>query len=56
MEQRLQLVAWVLFLICALLFLVSSVLNGDWWTTSASILFGVGVVLFLISLRPGRQP
>ena len=55
MEVRLQLVGWVLFLICAPLFLVSALRGGDMWAASASIVFGVGVVLFLIALRPKRR-
>lgn len=37
MEERLQIVGWILFLICAPLFLVSGLRNGDWWTVAASI-------------------
>jgi hypothetical protein len=55
MEERLQLVGWILFLICAPLFLISGLLNGDLWTVAASIVFGVGVVLFLIALRPRKR-
>ena len=55
MEERLQLVGWVLFLICAPLFLVSGLRSGDMWTVAASVVFGVGVVLFLIALRPRRK-
>ena len=55
MEERLQPVGWVLFFICAPLFLVSALRGGDMWAASASIVFGVGVVLFLIALRPKRR-
>ena len=55
MEERLQLMGWILFLICAPLFLVSALRNNDMWSASASIVFGVGVVLFLIALRPKKK-
>ena len=50
-EERLQSIGWILFLICAPLFLVSGLVNGDMWTVAASLVFGVGVVFFLISPR-----
>ena len=55
MKERLQLVGWILFLICAPLFLVSGLRNGDLWTVGASIVFGIGVFLFLISLAPTKS-
>ena len=55
MEERLQLAGWILFLICAPLFLVSGLRSGDLWTVAASVVFGVGVVLFLITLRPRNR-
>ena len=55
MEERLQPVGWVLSLIGAPLFLVSALRGGDMWAASASIVFGVGVVLFLIALRPKKR-
>ncbi len=54
-EERLHLLGWVLFLICAPLFLVSALRGGDMWGASASIVFGVGVVLFLIALRTKQR-
>ena len=55
MKERLEVAGWILFLICAPLFLVSGLVNGDMWTVAASIVLGVGVVLFLIAVRPGRH-
>ena len=55
MEERLQVVGWILFLICAPLFLVSGLINGDLWTVAASVVFGVGVVLFLVAMRPKKR-
>lgn len=55
MEQRLQFVGWILFLLCAPLFLISALINGDVWSASASVVFGVGVVLFLVALRPKKK-
>jgi hypothetical protein len=55
MEKRLQVVGWLLFLLCSLLFLASGIRNSDPWSIAASALFGVGVVLFLVTLRPGKE-
>ena len=49
--KRLQTAGWLLFLVCAPLFLVSGLRGGDPWTVAGSITFGLGVVLFLIPVR-----
>ena len=55
MDSRLEFIAWLLFLVCALLFLISGLRNNDLWTIIASILFGIGVVLFLVEFKHKKE-
>jgi hypothetical protein len=41
---------WILFLACAVLFIVSGARNRDWFTFAGSILFLVACLLFLVPL------
>ena len=54
MENRLHIVGWGLFLLCSFLFIASGIINRDPWSTAASVVFGIGVVLFLIPLLAKR--
>ena len=45
-----QLWGWILFLACAVLFLVAAVENGDWKTALGSALFLISCILFLVVL------
>ncbi len=49
-ENRYHLAGWVLFLLCAALFLFSAVRDGDGILALASLVFLLGCVLFLIPL------
>ncbi|OQY20859.1 MAG: hypothetical protein B6I35_09780 [Anaerolineaceae bacterium 4572_32.2] len=49
-ELELQLWGWIVFIICAVLFIVSSIRNRDVLSLVASILFLVGCVIFMIPL------
>ncbi len=58
MNRRVQLLAWLawlLFLASSVLFLASGIVARDPWAIAGSLLFGVGVVLFLVSLWAGRN-
>jgi|TARA_B110000263_G_C15039925_1_gene388089 hypothetical protein len=50
-NERLQTAGSILFLVCAPLFLISGLRSGDIWTIAASIVFGIGVIMFLIPER-----
>ncbi len=41
---------WILFLVCAILFIASSIRNGDVLALIGSILFLVGCFVFMIPL------
>ena len=49
-EIKFQFWGWVLFVICALLFLASSLRSGDILSILASIAFLVACVVFMIPL------
>lgn len=49
-RRRLDLLGWVTFLLCALAFLAVGVRDSDALTVVASVLFLVGVLLFLVSM------
>ncbi|GEM_PF-6931656 len=51
-ERRLSFVGWILFIICALFFIGSAILNGDLLYLAGSIIFLVACVAFLIPLVP----
>jgi hypothetical protein len=51
--RRLDRWGWVLFLICALLFIAAGLRDGDLLITVGSVLFLVACVLFLV---PHRRP
>lgn len=42
-----QLVGWLLFILCALCFLVSSLVNQDFWALSGSLIFLLACLLFI---------
>ncbi len=45
-----QLLGWILFMACDVLFIVSSIRNRDVYSLVASILFLIGCVLFVVPL------
>jgi len=54
MNGRLSMVAWGLFLVCSVLYLISGIQNRDPWSPAGSALFAVGVVVFIVALRVER--
>ena len=49
-ETRYHFAGWILFLLCAALFLFSALRDGDGVLALASLVFFLGCVLFLIPL------
>jgi len=47
-ERQFQLLGWVLFLGCSILFIIDSVAAGSPWGLAGSAFFLVGCVIFLI--------
>lgn len=55
-ERSLQLVGWVLFLVCATLFIISAASSGDMPYLVGSIIFFLACVLFVIPLLSRERP
>lgn len=49
--MRLHKVAWVLFLICGLIYLMAAIRDGDILMAAGSAFFAVAVILFLFPDR-----
>ena len=48
MRNRLELTGWALWFLGLGPFLISGIRNANPWTVSGTLLFGAGIVLFLI--------
>lgn len=53
--QTIHRVGWMLFLLCAVLFLISGMRSGDTLITAGSALFLLACFLFLYSLKTKGQ-
>lgn len=49
-EDMLHLVGWILFVLCAIFFIASSLKNHDTLTLIGSVLFLISCLVFIISL------
>jgi len=49
-EAAYQLTGWILFILCAILFLASGISHGDILTTVGSVIFLIACFVFLIPL------
>jgi len=49
-SEKYQLWGWILFLICALFFIASSLQNGDRFALIASLVFFVACIVFMVPL------
>jgi len=55
-EIRCQLVGWMLFIMCAIFFIASSVRNHDILTFIGSVIFLIACIVFLIPIfRPNEK-
>jgi len=55
-EIKYQLAGWILFIICAVLFVASSLKNHDILTFMGSVVFLIACIVFLIPLiRPSKR-
>lgn len=44
---RKELIGWTLFTLSGVVFLIGGIINGDWWSISASIPWLVGCAIFI---------
>ncbi len=55
-EKNYHILGWVLFIVCAAFFIISSLLNKDIWTFAGSIVFLAACIVFLIPLlKPDKR-
>ena len=55
-ESKYQLVGWILFVICAIFFIASSLKNHDTLTFIGGVIFLIACIVFLIPLvRPNKK-
>ena len=54
-EIKCQLAGWILFIICAIFFVASSLKNQDILTFIASVIFLIACIVFLIPLVRSRK-
>ena len=52
---RYQLYGWILFVLCAVFFIASSLKNGDYLGLAASIIFLIACFVFIIPLVTGSR-
>ena len=50
LEIKYQLAGWILFIICAILFIISSLKDHDMLTLIGSVIFLIACIVFLIPL------
>ncbi len=48
--MKFQLIGWSLFLLCSVFYIISSILMGDWFYLTGSVLFLIACVVFMIPL------
>ncbi len=53
-QRKLHILGWVLFVVCALFYLASGLVNHDAFTILGSLVFLVACIVFLIPLIGGR--
>jgi len=51
MKINYQLWGWGLFIVCAVLFIVSGVRSKDWVITAASIIFLIACFFFVVDIK-----
>lgn len=49
-DERYQLAGWLLFIVCALLYILSSLRNADWLALTGSVVFLLACVVFVVPL------
>ncbi len=54
-EIKLQLVGWILFILCAIFFIASSLKNKDTLTFIGSVLFLIACIVFTFQLVNGMK-
>lgn len=51
MKKRMQLIAWVLFLLCGVIYLAAAIRDQDLLMIAGTVSFTLGVIVFLLSVQ-----
>lgn len=53
----LQLLGWILFILCALIYIAANIRSGDWLSLAGSVLFLAACVVFAVPmlLKPANR-
>jgi hypothetical protein len=54
--HSLQILGWMLFILCAACYIADNVRNGDWLSLTGSVLFLAACVVFVVPLIVKRYP
>lgn len=49
-DEKWQFAGWILFILCAVLYLIASIRSGDVFTTIGSVVFLIACFVFLVPL------
>ena len=55
-KARIQLLGWVLFILCAIFFLASGIKNQDVLAIIGSVIFLIACIVFMLPLMEAKQP
>jgi Ca2+/Na+ antiporter len=54
-DVRYQLAGWTLFIVCAVCYIVSSLIHWDAWTFAGSVVFLMACILFLVPMLKKKK-
>jgi predicted membrane channel-forming protein YqfA (hemolysin III family) len=54
-NARYQLAGWILFIVCAFCYIISSLIHGDAWTFAGSVIFLMACLLFLVPMLKKKE-
>ncbi len=55
LKFKCQLAGWILFIVCALFFIASSIINQDLLTFIGSVIFLIACIVFLVPMMGPTQ-
>ena len=55
-DRKLHLAGWLLFVVCAVLFITASLKNRDILTLIGSVFFLISCIVFIVPLVRGKSP
>ena len=55
-EAKIQLIGWLLLILCAIFFLASGIKNQDVLAIIGSVIFLIACIVFMLPLMEAKQP